>query len=115
MASFSRILLLLITLAFGIGSTTTAFACATVASPAAMSDMSADGCGKHDSGSSHEVSKVATCALACPAGCLMATPSGIAEASIYLDAKFDTVGNSRRLTGKEVGPEPPRPRTASTS
>ncbi len=112
---FVRMLVLLTMLAVGIGSTTAAFACATIAAPIAMSEMPANRCGEHDRGSSNDVAKGGVCALACPAGCLMAMPTSVAEASIHRDTKFNAIGNLHRLTGKEFGPEPPRPRTASAS
>jgi hypothetical protein len=110
-----RTLLLLIALAFGIGSTTAAFACATMARPGAMIAMPADHCGTKGRDNTQDAGKSAPCALACPTGCLMAMPTDIDKGELHYLASFEIVSHSARLNGEAFGPEPPRPRASSTA
>lgn len=109
-----RTLLMLIALAVGAGSTTAAIACATMVPPSAVAAMPAEHCGT-DGGSSQDAGKAAPCALACPTGCLMATPIGINADDLHFPASFGVVSSSPRLDGEAFGPEPPRPRSPVTA
>jgi hypothetical protein len=110
-----RTLLLLIALALGIGSTTSAIACAAMAEPPAMAAMSVDHCGADGGDSRHDAGKAAPCALACPTGCLMIAPIAVGADAPQFGTPFDTAHNSPRLAGVVFGPEPPRPRAPAAT
>jgi hypothetical protein len=110
-----RTLLLLIALVLGIGSTTSAIACAAMAQTPAMAMMLVDHCGADGGGSPHHAGTAAPCALACPTGCLMAMPIALGANTPTFGTPFATADNSPRLTGVVLGPEPPRPRAPAAT
>lgn len=110
-----RTLLLLIALALGIGSTTSAIACAAMAEPPAMAMMPADHCGADGVDTPDDARKAAPCELACPTGCLMAMPIAFGADAPPFGTPFDAAHSSPRLAGVVFGPEPPRPRAPAAA